>query len=222
VAGGRGKRVKRARVAVRSARVKSAERVASAASADGFPQPGAPEVAFLGRSNVGKSSLLNRMVGRKALARTSSTPGKTRLVHWYRVERGTGSLLFVDLPGYGYAKVSRSERESWQRLVEDYLGERPTLRLAVLLQDLRRDVSDDERLLLAWLAERDVPAVVALTKTDKLKPMRRAARVRTLRKAFDLPAAEVIPTSAQTSTGLEDLWKIIDLRCRDGLEKLNS
>jgi GTP-binding protein len=210
------RRVKRARAAAPG--VKRAERIASAATPDRFPPPGAPEVAFLGRSNVGKSSLLNRLVGRRALARTSSTPGKTRLIHWYRVERGAGALLLVDLPGYGYAKVSRGERERWQGLVEAYHEGRPTLRLAVLLQDLRRDVSEDETLLLAWLAERDVPAVVALTKADKLKPMRRAARIRTLRQAFDLHAPEIIATSAQTGTGLADLWEIIDLRSGDGPE----
>jgi len=197
-------------VAARGRRVKSAERVASAASADRFPRPGAPEVAFLGRSNVGKSSLLNRLVGRKGLAHTSSTPGKTRLLHWYRIERGAGTLLFVDLPGYGYAKVSRGERESWRGLVEAYLGDRPSLRLAVLLQDLRRDVSEDETLLLEWLAEREVPAVLALTKCDKLKPMRRAARVRKLREAVALPAVEVIATSAQTGASIDDLWRAID------------
>ena len=132
----------------RASRVKSAEMLTAAASAGQFPAAGAPEVAFLGRSNVGKSSLLNRLVGRRRLARTSSTPGKTRLLCWYRVERTSGELWFVDLPGYGYAKVSRRERESWRGLVEAYLGGRPSLRVAVLLQDLRRDASEDETLLL--------------------------------------------------------------------------
>jgi GTP-binding protein len=191
-------------------KIKSAEPYATAAGRDGFPAPGAPEVAFLGRSNVGKSSLINRLVQRKALARTSSTPGKTRLVHWYRVDRDTGEVLFVDLPGYGYAKVSKTERAKWQNLVESYLEGRPSLKVAVLLQDLRRDVSDDELLLVDWLAERDVPVLVALTKVDKLKPMRRAARIKELKRQLGLPAARVLPTSAEKRLGLAELWRAID------------
>jgi len=190
-------------------RVLSAERVASAARADQFPAPSLPEVAFLGRSNVGKSSLLNRLVNRRRLALTSGTPGKTRLVHWYRVEWPGREALFVDLPGYGYAKVSRAERERWKILVESYLDGRPTLRAAVLLQDLRRDVSDDETLLVAWLQERGTPVLVALTKTDKLKPMRRAERVRALRQAIELPAERVVVTSAETGSGVAELWRAI-------------
>lgn len=187
-----------------------AEWMAAAAGADQFPAPAAPEVAFLGRSNVGKSSLLNRLVQRKSLAKTSSTPGKTRLLHWYRVERKGREQWLVDLPGYGYAKVSRQERERWQPLIESYLGGRETLRAAVLLQDLRREWSDDEVLLVEWLSERDVPVLVALTKCDKLKPMRRAKRVRELKEAIALPKANVIPTSAQSGDGIPELWAAID------------
>ena len=194
----------------RASRVKSAEMLTAAASAGQFPAAGAPEVAFLGRSNVGKSSLLNRLVGRRRLARTSSTPGKTRLLCWYRVERTSGDLWFVDLPGYGYAKVSRRERESWRGLVEAYLGGRPSLRVAVLLQDLRRDASEDETLLLEWLAERDVPALVAVTKVDKLKPMRRAQRLRELKAQIALPAGRVIATSATSGVGMDELWGALD------------
>ena len=189
-----------------------AEWMAAAAGAAQFPEPDAPEVAFLGRSNVGKSSLLNRMVARKSLARTSSTPGKTRLVHWYRVERPGRELWLVDLPGYGYAKVSRSERERWRPLIESYLEARPTLRVAVLLQDLRRDWTDDERLLVDWLIEREIPVLLALTKTDKLKPMRRAQRVKVLKQAIGGPAAHVLPTSATTGAGIPELWTAIDER----------
>jgi GTP-binding protein len=191
-------------------RVVRAEWMAAAAGADRFPPPGEPEVAFLGRSNVGKSSLLNRLVGRRQLARTSSVPGKTRLVHWYRVVRGGAETWLVDLPGYGYAKVARAERERWRPLVESYLEGRTTLRAAVLLQDLRRDWSDDERLLIEWLAERRVPALLALTKSDKLKPMRRARRVREQQRAIGLPPDRVIATSATTGLGIDDLWRAID------------
>lgn len=190
-------------------KIGAAEHMAAAAAASGFPAPGAPEVAFLGRSNVGKSSLLNRLVQRKSLARISSTPGKTRLLHWYRVTRGGRELWLVDLPGYGYARVAREERRKWQGVIESYLGGRETLRLAVLLQDLRRDVSDDETQLLEWLDERNVASLVALTKCDKLKPMRRAARIREIRKQLPLPSARIVPTSAEKSLGIPELWESI-------------
>ncbi len=191
-------------------KILGAEWLATAAGPEGFPAPSAPEVAFLGRSNVGKSSLLNALVRRKKLARTSSAPGKTRLIHFFRIERGGGETHFVDLPGYGYAKVSKAERRGWQGLIESYLEERPTLRAAVLLQDLRRDLSDDETLLIDWLQERDIAVLLAITKIDKLKPMRRAARLRELKQVIDLPAANVIATSAEARIGLGELWKAID------------
>ena len=203
----------RSRARGRAERVERAELLTSAADPSGFPKPGPPEIAFLGRSNVGKSSLLNKLVGRRALARTSSTPGKTRLLNWFAIERGGRELWFVDLPGYGYAKVSKSERADWKRWIESYLDQRPTLRLAVLLQDLRRDPGEDEELLLAWLAERRVPALVALTKCDKLAPMRRAARVRELEHAPALGGANVVATSAETGLGIPELWSAIDRVC---------
>jgi GTP-binding protein len=183
---------------------------AVASQPSGFPVGGPPEVAFLGRSNVGKSSLLNGMAQRKKLARTSSTPGKTRLVHWYNVKRSGGDVSLVDLPGYGFAKVSKAERLRWKQLVESYLDGRAALRAAVLLQDLRRDFREDEALLLDWLAEREIPVLLALTKVDKLKPMRRAVRVRELRRDAGLPAAQVIATSAEKKTGLNELWGAIN------------
>ncbi|HTY19475.1 MAG TPA: ribosome biogenesis GTP-binding protein YihA/YsxC [Myxococcota bacterium] len=183
--------------------------VASAAGPEGFPRSGLPEIALLGRSNAGKSSLLNRLVARRELARVSKTPGKTRLVHFYEVSRGARRLLLVDLPGYGFARVSKAERARWQKLVEGYLEGRASLAGAVLLQDLRRDASDDERDLLAWLAERGVPALVALTKADKLAPSRRGERARALAAALELPPDRVIATSAHAKLGIDALWRAI-------------
>jgi GTP-binding protein len=191
-------------------KVDRAEILISCASPSQFPAAGPPEVAFLGRSNVGKSSLLNRLVHRKKLARTSSTPGKTRLVHFFELEGGNARLWFIDLPGYGWARVSRKERESWQRLVERYL-ERDSLCAAILLQDLRRDVSEDETLLLEWLAERNTHSLVALTKIDKLKPMRRAKRIRELKDAFGIDRERLFATSAQTGEGIDTLWRAIEV-----------
>jgi GTP-binding protein len=190
-------------------RIRSAEWFAAASAPGEFPPAREPEIALLGRSNVGKSSLLNRLVSRRALARTSSTPGKTRLLHWYRVERGERALALVDLPGYGYAKVAKTERAAWQRLVESYLDARRA-RVALLLQDLRRDWSEDEALLLQWLAQRDVPALVALTKCDKEKPNRARLRERELRAAIGLRDDLVIATSSETGKGIDALWKAIE------------
>jgi GTP-binding protein len=191
-------------------KILNAEWLATAAAPDGFPKPAAPEVAFLGRSNVGKSSLLNALVQRKKLARISSAPGKTRLIHFYRVERSGLETTLVDLPGYGYAKVSKSERARWQGLVESYLEGRPTLRAAVLLQDVRRDISEDETLLIDWLGEREIPVVLAITKIDKLKSMRRKARLTVLQKSIALPKSDIVATSAEKRTGIDALWRAID------------
>ena len=196
-------------------KIQDARLAATAADPAGFPREGLPEVAFLGRSNVGKSSLLNALAGRRALARTSSTPGKTRLVHFFEVTRDTTDrarrrVLLVDLPGYGWAKVAKTERAAWQKLIESYLEGRAPLRLAILLHDVRRDPTEDEHLLLAWLAERSVATHVAVTKCDKEKPMRRAARLREIAAAYAGHA--LVATSAETKDGIDALWKAIDAR----------
>jgi len=187
-----------------------AERIATAAGPAQFPPADPPEIAFAGRSNVGKSSLLSRLAGRRGLARTSAEPGKTRLLHFYRVECAVQdarrSVVLVDLPGYGYAKVSKQERAGWRTLVEGYLGGRAALRAVVVLHDVRRELADAEHELLLWLAERGSPALLVLTKIDKLAPMQRALRIRALRDAAELPEGHVLATSATTGEGIDELW----------------
>jgi len=199
-----------------------AELAVTAAGPEAFPCEGLPEIAFLGRSNVGKSSLLNRLAERHKLAHTSRTPGKTRLIHFYRLDLRFGAegefpgssgqverVLLVDLPGYGYARVSKAERIAWRRLVEGYLEGRAVLRAAVLLQDIRRDPGADEELLLAWLEERLIPALLVLTKADKVAAMQRAQRVRALGRETTVPADRLVTTSARLGLGVEELWRAL-------------
>jgi GTP-binding protein len=189
-------------------KILAAELVTSAAGPAGFPAHALPEIAILGRSNVGKSSLINRIAGRRSLARTSATPGKTRLLNFFRVRRPEGEVVLVDLPGYGYAKVGRAERRAWRTLVEGYLAGRRHLRLAILLQDVRRDPGPDESDLLPWLAARGIPVLGAATKVDRLSARARAARLAAL-AAAGLPITW-IATSARTGEGVEELWAAID------------
>jgi GTP-binding protein len=166
------------------------------------PGPRLPEIAFAGRSNVGKSSLINLLMGRRALARVSATPGKTRQLNVYRW--GTGCYL-VDLPGYGWARAGRGERTAWRRLVTAYLARRETLAGVVWLLDIRRDPSPDDAEVASTLARRAVPTLVALTKADQVSRARRLARAAAIAGALALDHAEFIVTSARTREGAEDL-----------------
>src|SRR6185503_13845142 len=148
--------------------------VISASKPSEFPPPSLPEIAVVGRSNVGKSSLINALTGQDGLARTSRTPGRTRLVNWFEVN---GKFQLVDLPGYGYAEVSREMRESWRPLIENYLSERKTLAGVLLLIDVRRGVQDEELDFVPWLEAKQTPIVVALTKSDKLAKNKRMLEV---------------------------------------------
>lgn len=191
-----------------------------AAAPEGFPQDGLPEIAVLGRSNVGKSSFINALVGRRGIARTSAQPGKTRRIHFYRLE---DRAYLVDLPGYGYAAVSRAERRAWRPLVEAYLrGARVTLRGALLLVDVRRGPGEEERALLEWLAAESIPVRVVLTKSDKLRGGELSRSVAEQRAALSLAPDAVACTSAQTGRGLRAVagwlaeWTGLELRRADG------
>ncbi len=170
------------------------------------PDSNLPEVAFAGRSNVGKSSLLNCLVRRKSFARVSRTPGRTREINFFRVNNG---FVLVDLPGYGYARVSKQQKSAWKPLMESYLRRTTQLRGIVLLLDIRREPSEDDRAMLDFLAEMEVPTIVALTKTDKLS--RAAARERSaeLAETLGLSNEQVIPFSTQTGQGRVELLEAI-------------
>jgi len=166
---------------------------------------GRPEIAFSGRSNVGKSSLINRLLNRRGIARTSSTPGRTQSLNFIDVN---GSLWFVDLPGYGYAKVPDAVREKWKYLIEGYLAGSEALRLLVLIADARRKPGPDEELFARWLAMQGVPFAVVLTKADKVKRGRRQGSREEWKRFLDLD--DVILFSAVTGEGKDRLWRAID------------
>lgn len=166
------------------------------------PEPKLPEVAFAGRSNVGKSSLLNRLVRRKRFARVSNTPGRTREINFFVVNR---RFVLVDLPGYGYARISKSQRAEWRPLIEGYLRKSQELRGIVQLLDVRHDPTADDRQMLAFLADLGVPTLFALTKIDKLTPARRAERVRAIVEELQASEDQVIPFSAVTGEGRDEL-----------------
>jgi GTP-binding protein len=183
-----------------------AEFMTSAAGPSGWPAAGPPEIAFAGRSNVGKSSTINALCGRRGLALVSGTPGKTRLLNFFRVvPRGGPELRFVDLPGYGYAKVTKTERAAFQALVEPYVRQRATLAGVVALCDPRREPGAEEHDLLEWLVAAGRPALVVATKVDKLPRHERKPTLERLRAALGLPRPPV-PTSAITREGLDQLW----------------
>ena len=170
------------------------------------PPPGLPEIAFAGRSNVGKSSLLNRLVRRKAFARVSRTPGRTREINFFQVN---DQLVLADLPGYGYARVAHEQREAWRPLIEGYLRDSEALRGVVQLLDVRREASDDDRTMLEFLAELGVPTIVVITKVDKLGACIAAQRVAELSRSLALTQDQVITFSAVTGAGRDELAEAI-------------
>jgi len=188
--------------------------VGSASSPEQFPLDGRPEVAFLGRSNVGKSSLLNALAGVRGLARVSGEPGRTRLVNFFRVTGAAGAaarwdLYLVDLPGYGYAKAPRAERDGWEALITSYLVGRPSLALGVFLVDARHEATEGDATLRTFLDHHRVPYVVAATKADKLGPHELARRSKELGQAVGGKARAVVAVSTATGAGLDELWRTI-------------
>lgn len=188
--------------------IRSLEFIGGMASIGGWrPEPELPEIAFAGRSNVGKSSLLNRLIHRKKFARVSNTPGRTREVNFFKVN---GTFVLVDLPGYGYARISKERRAEWKPLIEGYLRGSSQLRGIVQLLDARRDPTDDDRQMLDFLAALGVPTIVVLTKIDKLTPKERREQIAAITASLGLDEDQLIPFSAVTGEGRNDLAEAIE------------
>ncbi|MGN8631020.1 ribosome biogenesis GTP-binding protein YihA/YsxC [Blautia sp. HCP3S3_G3] len=173
-----------------------------------LPDTGRPEVAFAGKSNVGKSSLINGLMNRKSLARTSSQPGKTQTINFYNVNE---CMYLVDLPGYGYAKVSQSEKEKWGKMIENYLHTSKTLKAVFLLIDIRHEPSANDKMMYDWIVHQGYEPIIIATKLDKLKRSQIQKNLKLIKEGLKLrPGTVVIPFSAETKQGREEIWALID------------
>ncbi len=187
-------------------KILSAEFVTSATKPAQYPPEGLPEIAFAGRSNVGKSSLINTLVNRKRLVKTSSTPGRTQLINFFDINN---NLTFVDLPGYGYAKVPVSVRKKWGPMIETYLSSRQTLKGVVIIMDIRRQPREEEQNLIHWLAHYSIASILVLTKTDKLSKTKLIKQQAAIVKALAVAKEDVILFSAKTRRGKDAVWDAI-------------
>lgn len=174
-----------------------------------LPDPTTPEISFVGRSNVGKSSLLNKLLGRKSLARVSSQPGKTANINFFDVD----GIMFVDLPGYGFARVSRSEKQRWADLIGGYFQQERSFNLVVALVDIRHDAQRSDRETLAFLQENGFPFVVALTKADKVSRSKQESQASALAKQFGISRSQMVVTSSEAGTGIQELRRRIEESC---------
>ena len=191
-------------------KVTSATFVKSATSPDHYPRDGRPEIAFMGRSNVGKSSLMNSLLGVRGLARTSSTPGRTQLINFFLINE---AFHFVDLPGYGYARVPRDVKKHWGPMVEKYLATRPGLVLSIVITDSRREPTELDLLMKEWLEARGKPFIIVATKADKLSSNQLRASL--VRASAVVGSNQLVAYSAVTGSGAARLWKEITTRIAD-------
>jgi len=182
--------------------IKSAEFVTSAVKPSQYPES-MPQIAFCGRSNVGKSSMINCILNRKKLVKTSSTPGKTRLINFFRINE---SYYFVDLPGYGYAKVSKKERAKWRPMVESYFKSKQEVLGVVILLDIRHDPRPEEMELFSWFDQYQIPYLIVLTKADKLSKTKQIHQHKRIAEHLSIPAEGIIRFSTKTRQGKEDIW----------------
>ncbi|MFN4214905.1 MULTISPECIES: ribosome biogenesis GTP-binding protein YihA/YsxC [Exiguobacterium] len=195
-------------------KITKAEFITSAVAPDHYPVHELPEVALAGRSNVGKSSFINKICQRKALARTSSKPGKTQTLNFFNIN---DEIMFVDVPGYGYAKVSKTEREKWGVMMEQYLTSQQALRGVVLLVDIRHEPTGDDVTMYNFLKHYDIPVIVVATKLDKIKKSQRQKHEAAVKRKLQFdPSDRFIAFSAETAEGKDEAWKAIyDLLTRE-------
>lgn len=181
-----------------------------------LPENEKPEVAFAGKSNVGKSSLINALMNRKSYARISATPGKTQTINFYNIN---DELYLVDLPGYGYAKVSEKEKERWGRMIEKYLHSSKQLGAVFLLIDIRHDPSANDRMMYRWIVEQGYEPIIIATKLDKIKRSQIQKHVKMLKDVLGLvPGTSVIPFSSVTKQGRDEIWEMIEQSCTQTAE----
>lgn len=173
-----------------------------------IPDTGLPEVAFAGKSNVGKSSLINGLMNRKALARTSAQPGKTQTINFYKIN---DELDLVDLPGYGYARVTPAEKEKWGKMIENYLHTSHNLKAVFLLIDIRHDPSANDKMMYDWMVYQGFTPIIIATKLDKIKRSQIQKNVKAIREGLKVkPGTVIIPFSSETKQGRDELWEVID------------
>jgi GTP-binding protein len=186
--------------------IKSAEFITSATKPDQYPPVNYPEMAFAGRSNVGKSSLINTLVNRKRLVKTSSTPGRTQLINFFDINN---RFTFVDLPGYGYAKVPTAVRKKWGPMIETYLSGRDSLKGVVVIMDIRRTPREEEHHLIAWLAHYSITPILVLTKADKLSKTKQDKQTAAVARSLEVDSSELILFSAKSRQGRDAVWDAI-------------
>ena len=167
-----------------------------------------PEIAFAGKSNVGKSSLINALMNRKSYARTSATPGKTQTINYYNIN---GELYLVDLPGYGYAKVSEKEKQQWGKLIERYLYSSKQLKAVFLLIDIRHDPSANDKMMYDWIVSKGYRPIIIATKLDKIKRSQKEKHLKAIRQGIGvLPETEIVPFSALSKQGRDEIWELME------------
>lgn len=193
-------------------KVTSADIVISAVRPNQYPDTQLPEIALAGRSNVGKSSFINKMLNRKALARTSSKPGKTQTLNFFLINE---QIFYVDVPGYGYAKVSKKEREAWGKMIETYITTREQLRAVVLLVDLRHSPTEDDVMMYDFLKHYGIPVIIVATKADKIPKGKWEKHAKVVREKLQIEEGdELILFSSETGMGKEKAWSVIDRLCK--------
>ena len=191
-------------------KVHNVEMIISAVRPEQYPTEGLPEFALAGRSNVGKSSFINKMIGRKSLARTSSKPGKTQTLNFYKIEE---QLFFVDVPGYGYAKVSKSSREAWGKIIQQYMTERDQLRAVIQIVDLRHPPSADDCMMYDFLVNYNIPTIVIATKADKIPQGKWEKHKKIVRETLEMRSYDpLIIFSSEKGIGIEEAWREIESR----------